>query len=359
MKTQKINIFFPNFVDPDNFNAQSLNIREIVRRLPSDVFNCTIFYARRPDTRLTGLTHVKLIKLPSRLGSLVMLCESLRRYHFIFNPSVSQRFTDIYFSLPKSIRKPTKTVSWIEFDPRGTQEIDPDTIKKFYRFKGNVDVFVAISDYVATTSRKYLGINSHAIIPVGVDKEIFRQAARKERKSVEVLFIGHLIEGKRPSLVLEAARSFPKAHFTLIGSDRDRGNYLQKLTRQAEQYRLTNVEFLNPVPQPMLAKLMARSDIFLHPSLVEGVPKVTLEAAATGLPCIVFDRYQTPSVIDGVTGFQVKSFEEMVERLRILIENPELRRRMGAAAIEHVRQFDWAVIAKRWERIFREIFDCS
>jgi len=359
MKAQKINLFFPNFVDSDNFNAQSLNVREIVRRLPSDNFNCTMFYARQPDTRLTGLTHVKLIRLPSRFGSLVMLGESLKKYHLIFNPSLTQRFTDIYYSLPKTITKPTKTVSWIEFDPRGTQETDPDAVNKFYRFGGNVDIFVAISDYVANTSRIILSINSHEIIPVGVDTRIFQQATRREQKSVEVLFIGHLKEGKRPSLVLEAARFLPNAHFTLVGNDRDRGNYLQKLTRQAELYRLTNVEFLNPVPQPMLAKLMARSDIFLLPSLVEGLPKVTLEAAATGLPCIVFDTYQTPSVIDGVTGFQVKSFEEMVERLRVLIENPELRLRMGAEAIEHAKQFDWDIIAKRWEKVFRDISDCS
>jgi glycosyltransferase involved in cell wall biosynthesis len=44
---------------------------------------------------------------------------------------------------------------------------------------------------------------------------------------------------------------------------------------------------------------MRESDILLVPSRLEGIPRVTLEAAAAGLPAVVFDDYQTPSVLLG------------------------------------------------------------
>ena len=97
---------------------------------------------------------------------------------------------------------------------------------------------------------------------------------------------------------------------------------------------------------------MRDSDIFILPSRVEGMPKVTLEAAATGLPCIVFSDYKTPSVVDGMTGFQVETFEQMLNRLQLLIQDEDLRRRMGAAATSYAKQFDWDHIAAQWEATF-------
>ena len=100
---------------------------------------------------------------------------------------------------------------------------------------------------------------------------------------------------------------------------------------------------------------MRQSDIFLLPSRLEGIPKVTLEAAATGLPCIVFRDYQTPSVIDGVTGFQVETTEEMMQALATLISDRALRKQMGEAARKHMTNFDWNVVARQWQKAYLEI----
>ena len=82
---------------------------------------------------------------------------------------------------------------------------------------------------------------------------------------------------------------------------------------------------------------------------------MTLEAAATGLPCIVFRDYQTPSVMDGVTGFQVATTEEMMQTLATLISDRALRQRMGEAARKHMANFDWNVVARQWQKAYLEI----
>jgi glycosyltransferase involved in cell wall biosynthesis len=98
-----------------------------------------------------------------------------------------------------------------------------------------------------------------------------------------------------------------------------------------------------------------KADIFLFPSRIEGLPKVTLEAAAAGIPVLVFNDYRTPSVVNGETGFQVDTVAELMERLGQLIDDPLLRTTMGAAGMEHVRRFDWSVIVRQWEELFEEV----
>ena len=80
-----------------------------------------------------------------------------------------------------------------------------------------------------------------------------------------------------------------------------------------------------------------------------------MEAAATGLPCVVFQDYETPSVIDKVTGFQVKTIEEMMQVLEKLIADRSLRERMGTAARKHMEKFDWDLVSQQWQSAYLEI----
>jgi glycosyltransferase involved in cell wall biosynthesis len=92
------------------------------------------------------------------------------------------------------------------------------------------------------------------------------------------------------------------------------------------------------------------ADIFVHTAWSEGFGKVSLEAAAAGLPVIVFGFYETPIVEDGRNGFVVWTDEEMAARLDGLLRDTSLAMRMGAAGREIAEQWDWRVLAPQWER---------
>jgi glycosyltransferase involved in cell wall biosynthesis len=153
--------------------------------------------------------------------------------------------------------------------------------------------------------------------------------------------------------VLEAAAQFPNAAFRLVGASRE--GFDEVLRQRIKQLLLKNVTLDGPKTQSQLVEIMRESDIFLLPSRLEGTPKVTLEAAATGLPCIVFRDYETPSVIDGITGFQVATLEDMMQALGKLIADRSLRERMGAAARKHMEKFDWNVVSRQWQSAYLEI----
>jgi glycosyltransferase involved in cell wall biosynthesis len=81
----------------------------------------------------------------------------------------------------------------------------------------------------------------------------------------------------------------------------------------------------------------------------EGVPKVTQEAAACGLPVVLFGHYEAPSVLHDETGFVVWSDDELVSAIEVLLKEPERLMRMGRKAAELAKDWDWSKIAPMWE----------
>jgi glycosyltransferase involved in cell wall biosynthesis len=100
---------------------------------------------------------------------------------------------------------------------------------------------------------------------------------------------------------------------------------------------------------------MRRADIFFFPSILEGHPQVLLQAAGTGLPIVAMQLYRPDCVVNGTTGFLVDTDDELSSKLDELILNSELRRSMGEAAAKHARQFNWDIIARKWEEAFEQV----
>ena len=348
-----IRILFTNWVDVDNFNAQSLNVREIACRLDSERFLSTLFYAKEPDPRLVHLPHVRLIKIPRRLGTIRVLVECVKGHDIMFSPPLN-RIGYLYFRIPEFLRKRTTTIQWIEADIAVHLKDVSHSIKKIFDATYNRrDFYVATTEYVAERAAIDYGIHASQVICTGVDSDVFYPPESRTSSPLRVLFVGHLIERKGPQWVLKAASICRDLKFVLVGEKR--GEFYKKLLRMVEDERLNNVTFLQPMSQFLLAKLMAESHILLHPALVESPGKVIMEAAATGLPAIIFSQYRSPAVVDGVTGFQVDDFEEMIARLKLLSNNDNLRRDMGEAAVAYMRQFDWKFIVKEWEKVFERV----
>jgi glycosyltransferase involved in cell wall biosynthesis len=87
-----------------------------------------------------------------------------------------------------------------------------------------------------------------------------------------------------------------------------------------------------------VAKHMARADVFLMPSLWEGMPLALIEAQAAGLPAVVSNVVGCRDVVQhGVTGFICDTDEELCTRTQQLIQDPELRQRMGENAVKMSR----------------------
>jgi glycosyltransferase involved in cell wall biosynthesis len=152
-----------------------------------------------------------------------------------------------------------------------------------------------------------------------------------------LLFVGQMAQVKNPMLVVSACSAAIRAgspcHLLMVGE----GPFLQALKDQAVQLGIgERVHFPGVVrDRADLARLYARADLFVFPSLYDNAPLVVREAASMGCPALLLrGANAAEGVIDGENGFLADSVDLTLfsRRLTELIGRPELLRAAGARA---------------------------
>ena len=148
-----------------------------------------------------------------------------------------------------------------------------------------------------------------------------------------IVMVARCAEQKDHSLLLHAfARMTHPANLVFVGD----GPKLTFLKAEASELNVTNrVEFLGD--RFDIAEILSHSHVFALASKWEGLPLSILEAMRAGLPVIASNVGGIPeAVADGKTGFLVERGDVSAFRARLnsLLDEPALRRRMGAAGRE-------------------------
>ena len=119
---------------------------------------------------------------------------------------------------------------------------------------------------------------------------------------------------------------------------------------------------LNIIIHPAVSDIMDKyreSSMLVMSSLYEPFGLVLPEAMSCGLPVVAFDCPYGPADIikNGVDGFLVedRNIEAFANRVCQLIEDVELRRKMGKAAIQSAQRYSNDIIMPQWKRLFCEL----
>jgi glycosyltransferase involved in cell wall biosynthesis len=114
---------------------------------------------------------------------------------------------------------------------------------------------------------------------------------------------------------------------------------------------------LRRAPFPQQAALMAAATVAVNPRLqCDGIPQKLLNYMAAGMPIATFEGSSGP-LRHEVTGLSVPSGDTraMADAMERLLSDRELARRLGNTAREQARRdFSWAQVAARVERVYRE-----
>jgi glycosyltransferase involved in cell wall biosynthesis len=123
----------------------------------------------------------------------------------------------------------------------------------------------------------------------------------------------------------------------------------------ARQLSLSEVCCLLP-STPDVGSALRSIDIFVHPSLSEGLPNAVMEAMASGCAVIASRVGGTPELIeDGVSGRLVNpgDLDDLIAALGALIDDPASRARLAAAGTARIaREFSLRSSALRLEQIY-------
>jgi glycosyltransferase involved in cell wall biosynthesis len=233
-----------------------------------------------------------------------------------------------------------------------------------------VDRYIAVSQEVAEGWQHELRLRPEqvVVVPNGVDTGHFypspeKRAQARQRLGLSpdrpvLLYVGRLESEKGVHLAVRALKEQPAEPVLLIAGA---GHYGSTLHHLAAQLGLTErVRFLGFVGHEELPDLLNAADIFVMPSLCqEGLPLSVVEAMACGLPVVATAVGGIPTAVeDNVSGalFPLGDVAALSERLRRLIEAPQLRHQLGAAARARAEaRFSQAQMAAAYEAVFAAV----
>ena len=186
------------------------------------------------------------------------------------------------------------------------------------------------------------------VVPYGVDLLTFTpptggERARRDGSRFEAIFTGQMTQRKGLSYLLEGWRRFARAdaRLTIVGQAVGDPS---ALAPYADLFRHVPHQ-----SRPELARHYRAADVFVFPTLVEGMPLVVLEAMACGLPVIVTANGPADIVRDGIDGFviPVRDPDAIAERLERLYRDPALREEMGRNASRRAAEFGWSAYSDK------------
>jgi glycosyltransferase involved in cell wall biosynthesis len=226
---------------------------------------------------------------------------------------------------------------------------------------------VCVSRDVAdfSTVRGRLPIAKIRVIPNGVDFECYANAAPADlakfgvpHGSKVLLFVGRLDPQKGPLQLLEAAAELFTEHSDLqlvMVGDGPLATELRAWTvvRGLE----SRIHFVGR--QADVAGLMRAADVFVLPSLWEGLPNVVLEAMAAGTPVVATDVEGVRDLLtEGESGTIVPRNGEfpLTQAIGHVLRTREQARKMASRAQTVVKErFTWPLVAAEYERLYAEL----
>ena len=188
----------------------------------------------------------------------------------------------------------------------------------------------------------------------GIDTSAFRPPDRERRTGTPtILCVAALERRKGHAVLLDAfARLRTPARLVIAGDGTER----EPLHAQAEALGIAgDVEFTGAVGHDRVAELVREADIFCLPTFAEGVPTVVQEAMAAELPVVTTAVFGIPELVeDGEDGLLVPPAraDHLADALTRLLEDPALRRRLGAHARVRVqREYERTRCVERWRSV--------
>ena len=137
------------------------------------------------------------------------------------------------------------------------------------------------------------------------------------------------------------------------------GDEKEKLEKLVEKLNLGGaVNFAGFVSHEKLPEFYHRADVFVLPSINEGMSNTLLEALASGLPVIVTDTGGTKELLEeGVNGYLVRMRDagEIAEKIGLIRKNGELKIKMGKESLKKADKFSWANAAGQYVEIFEKM----
>ncbi len=202
------------------------------------------------------------------------------------------------------------------------------------------------------------GVDTSKFSPNPSERFKIRQGLNIPEDSLVYIFLGRL---KKDKGILDLAQAFMQlpssqnpSHLLIVGADEEG---LEPKIREISASCENRVHFVSLTEFP--ERYLASADVLCLPSYREGFGNVIIEGASTGIPSIASRIY---GVIDAIqeneTGllYEVGNSDELAAKMKMLLNDPELRKKLGENALSHSKQhFSKETVTGAWFDYYQEI----
>lgn len=234
-----------------------------------------------------------------------------------------------------------------------------NTFCRYFVFKMSTRVICLTNSNAQDLLRLGCSPDKLSIIPNGVDLSIFKPACDIKSNNL-VVWHGWLVPNKGLEYLIEALyfvinNGCPSIKLFLIG-DGPLKKYLINLVNRL--HLNSNVVFVGKLALNEIPKYLQQANVYVYPSLREGMPWALLEAMACGVPIVGSDIPGIRDVIThGKNGLLVppKDSLALAKAIMSLMVDSDLRYQLGHKGWElAVKEYDWAKICNKVEEIYHD-----
>jgi len=236
--------------------------------------------------------------------------------------------------------------------------------RKFVRHMYNkLDKIIAISTASKKDIVRTFNLDEKHIVvindPIDISKikELERERLTLEEEKIlqnSIIFVGRFAKQKGiefiPKIFDSLKKQIPDINLVLVGDGEEKNTLLDEIKKR----KLKDVYIFPFSKNPF--KYMSRAKVLILTSYEEGLGRVVVESFVCGTPVVAFVNEFSGHVdiIDyGKNGFLVPfgDIDQFVEKVRILLENKDLRKKFSKNAVEKAKEFELNRIISKLEQL--------
>jgi len=193
------------------------------------------------------------------------------------------------------------------------------------------------------------------VIYNGVDTDEFKPAVQNDNMVLNIVSSSRLTKRKGIKYLIEAfnklSLEYEDINLQIIGSGEEEDNL--KILAESTKHR-EKIQFLGPCPHEQMANHLSQNDIFVLPSLNEGMSNSLLEAMASGLAIVATDTGGTKELVDDDNGIIVEknSTESIYTALKKLHESKQLLDNMKKQSRLKAEKLSWQKMAGEYINLY-------
>ena len=361
-----------HFSDSDAFGGTERALLQLVAGLDRTLWRPVVFHTDAPgaaqlasESAALGARTVAVERGSTRLrgvASIVPLARALQReradvFHAHQTWSLSCRYGIVAAALARVPARVASAQLFLEMPHLRAIDAQHALLSRC------LHRHVAVSRHVAGRLRERFGVPEAKItvIPNAVEPRALapRDATLRARLDARgdralVLTVARLEEQKGITHLLDAAAMLPDVVFVIAGDGPERGRLEAKAASLGLSERVQWLGQRRDVPS-----LLAVADMFVLPSLNEGLPLAAMEAMLAGVPIVATDAGGTGEIVrNDVTGLLVPPGEAraLADAIRALLDDTERARRLATRARELIeREHSAAAMVAATSRLYEEL----